>query len=315
MGDIRPCFRVQKLQDIHLKVMTLLARFILLCVALIWGWTFVLVKESLREIGTFTFLFYRFALAFLLLFLLFRPRLGHIVRSRVRGALIGLALFSGYWFQTLGLNYTTATNSAFITGLSVVLVPLLSSSLFRRRVGGSTWLGSFVSIVGLALLVFGSGKRGGFSLNVGDLLTIFCAASFAMHILLIDRYTHPANYVPILITQIGVVMVLSGLGMVVFEGPGYPRGWTVYKGLFITGFFATAVAFWAQNRFQSLISAGDTAIIFASEPVFAAMFGYLFLGERLAAGQGLGALLILTAMLVAQLPPAGRRHGRKDHIT
>ncbi|HID55675.1 TPA: EamA family transporter, partial [Candidatus Poribacteria bacterium] len=115
--------------------------------------------------------------------------------------------------------------------------------------------------------------------------------------------------------QIGVVMVLSGLGMVVFEGPGYPRGWTVYKGLFITGFFATAVAFWAQNRFQSLISAGDTAIIFASEPVFAAMFGYLFLGERLAAGQGLGALLILTAMLVAQLPPAGRRHGRKDHIT
>jgi len=315
MGDTGPGLWVQKLQDFHLKVMTLLARFILLCVALIWGWTFVLVKESLEEIGTFAFLFYRFALALLLLLLLFRPRLRHVASLWVKGALIGLALFSGYWFQTLGLNYTTATNSAFITGLSVVLVPMLGSLLFRRRARRATWFGSLISIAGLALLVFGSGKTGRFSLNAGDLLTMFCAVSFAMHILLIDRYTRPTNYVPILITQIGVVMVLSGLGMVAFEGLEYPRTWSVYKGLFITGFFATALAFWAQNRFQPLISAGHTAIIFAGEPVFAAMFGYLFLGEHLTARQWLGAALILAAMLIAQLPSARRASRRKDHAT
>jgi drug/metabolite transporter (DMT)-like permease len=284
--------------------MEILVHLILLGVAFIWGWTFVLVKESLAEIGTFAFLFYRFTLAFLLLLALFRLRLRQVDRRVwVRGALIGLALFSGYWFQTLGLNYTTATNSAFITGLSVVLVPLLNATLLREAVRGTTWLGSALSVLGLALLIFGSGVRK-ISLNVGDLLTMLCAVSFALHISLIGRFTRPSNYVPILIAQIGIVMLLSGLGMLAFEGTTYPGSWLVYKGLLITGIFATALAFWAQNRFQPLTTAGRTAIIFASEPAFAALFGYLFLGERLVNWQWLGTILILIAMVIAQLPSA-----------
>ena len=113
------------------------AQIILLIVSLAWGWTFSLVKESLTRIGTFSFLFFRFALAFALLAVIFRFNLRRLSLSlALKGIIIGLALFGGYAFQTLGLNYTTATNSAFITGLSVVLVPFMESAMLKRRVEG-----------------------------------------------------------------------------------------------------------------------------------------------------------------------------------
>lgn len=278
----------------------------LLGVALIWGWTFVLVKESLREIGTLAFLFYRFTLAFALLLLLFGPRLrGVTPRVWRKGGLIGVALFLGYWFQTLGLNYTTATNSAFITGLSVVLVPVLGAAVFRERVTGAAWIGATLSALGLGLIVFGR-SLARLSLNVGDFLTLLCAISVAMHILLISRYTRPQNYLPILVAQIGVVALLSGVGMVTLEGIVWPASWVVWKGVVITGIFATALAFWVQNRFQPYSTAARTAILFTGEPVFAALFGYWLLGERLAGQQWLGAALILSAMLLSQWPAIRR---------
>jgi drug/metabolite transporter (DMT)-like permease len=285
-----------------------LAQLLLLGVALIWGWTFVLVKESLREIGTFTFLFYRFTLAFLLLVGLFGPRLrGVEPHVWAKGALIGLTLFLGYWFQTLGLNFTTATNSAFITGLSVVLVPVLGALVFRERVTGAAWLGATLSVLGLGLIVFGASLSfEPITLNVGDGLTFLCAVSFALQILLISRYARPENYLPILATQISVVALLSALGMLLFEGPVWPASFVAWKGIIITGVLATALAFWVQTRFQPLSTATRTAIIFSSEPVFAALFGYWLLGERLIGAQWLGALFILSAMLVAQWPSRRR---------
>lgn len=273
----------------------------LLGVALIWGWTFVLVKESLSEIGTFSFLFYRFALASLLLLLLFGHRLRKLEPGVwVKGALIGVALFCGYWFQTWGLVYTTATNSAFITGLSVVLVPLLGAVFFKLSVAKTGWWGAVLSVLGLGLIVFG-GAGGEIRLNVGDLLTVLCAISFAMHILLIGYFTRSENYVPILVAQIGVVAILSGLGMSIGGEVSWPSSPVVWKGILITGLFATALAFWAQNRFQPHSSPVHTGIIFSGEPVFASLFGYLLLGERLAGLQWLGAFFILTAILVTQL--------------
>jgi drug/metabolite transporter (DMT)-like permease len=286
--------------------MSWVAQLALLGVALIWGWTFVLVKESLSEIGTLAFLFYRFTLAFALLLLLFGPRL-RSVEPRVwrRGSLIGVALFLGYWFQTLGLSYTTATNSAFITGLSVVLVPVLGAAVFRERVTGAAWIGATLSALGLGLIVFGS-TLARLSLNVGDVFTLLCAISFAMHILLISRYTRPQTYLPILVAQIGVVALLSGVGMVTLEGVVWPTSWAAWKGVVITGILATALAFWVQNRFQPYSTAARTAIIFASEPVFAALLGYWLLGERMVGWQWPGAALILSAMLLSQWPEMRR---------
>jgi len=285
---------------------SLLAELSLLGVAALWGWTFVLVKESLQEVSTFTFLFYRFTLAFGLLLLLFGRRLRDAEREPrlwTRGALIGLTLFLGYGFQTLGLLYTTATNSGFITGLSVVLVPVLGTLLFRERTRRAVWLGAGLSAVGLGFIVFGGASSWRISeLNVGDGLTLLCAISFALQIVLVSRFTRPEGYLPILVAQIGVVALLSGVGMVLFEGLSIPRSPVTWKGIVITGVFATALAFWVQTRFQPLSTAGHTAILFSSEPVFAALFGYGLLGERLVGGQWLGAVLIVMAMLIAQWP-------------
>lgn len=281
-----------------------IAQLALLGVALIWGWTFVLVKESLTSVGPFTFLFYRFALALGLIGALFP---GHLrgVPGRLwrQGGLIGVALFAGYWFQTWGLRYTSATHSGFITGLSVVLVPLLGNALFGQRVRAPVAWGAALSAVGLALIVFGNASDG-LGLNLGDGLTLLCAVSFAFHILLISHFVRPQNYVPILVAQLGAVVALSALGMGAFEGWQWPRDGTAWKGIGLTAVLATAVAFWVQNRFQPHVSAAHTAILFASEPVFAALFGFWLLGERLGGAQWAGAGLILGAILVAQWPAA-----------
>lgn len=282
------------------------AQVVLLIVSLVWGWTFSLVKESLRQIGTFSLLFFRFALAFALLAVIFRFNPRRLRSgSAIKGTAIGLALFGGYAFQTLGLNYTTATNSAFITGLSVVLVPFMESALLKRRVEGRVWIGSALSALGLALLTLRFEE--GISLNAGDLLTLLCAASFGLHIVLIGRFSSPENYPPILVWQIGVVAGLSGLLAFPFEGMDLPRSSLVWRAILITSLLATVFAFWAQNRFQPLLTPGRAAVIFSTEPVFAATFGYLFLGERLTARGWIGAALILLAMLISQGMPGKAR--------
>lgn len=283
-----------------------LAELSLLGVAALWGWTFVLVKESLQEVSTFTFLFYRFTLAFGLLLLLFGRRLRDAEsepRLWAKGALIGVTLFLGYGFQTLGLLYTTATNSGFLTGLSVVLVPVLGAMLFRERTRGTVWLGAGISALGLGLIVFGDASSWRISaFNVGDGLTLLCAISFALQIVLVSRFTRPGRYLPVLVAQIGIVALLSGVGMVLFEELRIPKSPVAWKGIVITGLFATALAFWVQTRFQPLSTAGHTAILFSTEPVFAALFGSWLLGERLVGGQWLGAGLLVIAMLLAQGP-------------
>lgn len=282
------------------------ADLLLLGVAMVWGWTFVLVKEGVSEVGPFTFLFYRFGIAFVLLALLFRRHLRGVPRSVwTRGAVMGLALFGGYWFQTWGLVHTAATKSAFITGLSVVLVPLLGATMLRERIGGAAWTGAMLSAFGLGLIVFGS-PVGVEAFNVGDGLTFVCALSFATQILLVSHYTRPSNYLPILMAQIGVVAALSGVGWLTVENAAWSTSWVAWKGILITAVLATALAYWLQNRFQPYSTAARAAIIYTGEPVFAGVFGVMLLGERLSGGQWLGAGLILAAMVLAQLPTIRR---------
>jgi len=282
-----------------------LAQFALLSVTVIWGWTFVLVKEGASELGPLSFLAWRFLIALLALLLLLGPRLRRISRKELlQGLGIGLALFAGYLFQTWGLLYTSATKSGFITGLSVILVPLLSAAAFKERILGKGWLGAGLSAVGLGLILFGRGGagEGEMVLNLGDLLTLLCALSFALQIILIGRFVTLENYPAILVIQIGSVFVLSLVGALLIERPTpaiSSRGW---EAILVTGLLATALAFFLQNRFQPLSTATQTAIIFSAEPVFAGLFGYLLLGERLSGLQLLGAAAILGAITVSQLP-------------
>jgi drug/metabolite transporter (DMT)-like permease len=277
-----------------------LAPLFLLSITAIWGWTFVVVKEGMERTGPFSFLALRFGLATLVLGLLFfRPLVQIDRRALLRGALAGLALFAGYLFQTWGLVTTTATKSGLLTGLSVVMVPVIASLLYRQRVPLSAWGGAFLAVLGLSLLVLGAGPFGAFT--IGDVLTLLCALSFAVQILLVDRYVRRSDYRALLVVEVAVVTLLSLLGAAVFEG--FPAGVSsdLVSSILITGLLATALAFYVLHRFQVYSTASYTAIILTMEPVFAALFGTLLLGERLGALQIAGGIFILAGMALPQL--------------
>lgn len=280
------------------------AELALLSIAFIWGTSFVIVQDAVQEIPVLAFLALRFGVALLALLLIFNSRLRglgqpHHHRALWGGALIGVALFGGYVFQTWGLLYTTATKSGFYTGLSVVLVPLLAGLFFRRRVSRPEWLGAGLSAAGLGLIVFGAGVAA-VDFNSGDLLTLLAALCFAFQIVLIDRLVTEANYPLLLIAQIAVVALLSTVGALGAGQLTLGWPWPIWETIGAMGLLATALAFWIQNRFQARSTATRAAIILASEPVFAGLFGYLLKGDRLQGEQWLGAALILAAMAVAQ---------------
>jgi len=286
-----------------------LADLVLLGVTFTWGATFVLVKEAVDLMPPFMFLGVRFLLGagILALFmaLFFRDTLRGISRDMwLTGSLLGLLLFGGYAFQTFGLLYTTASNAGFITGLSVVLVPLFAFLILRHHVKPNALVGILAATGGLALLSLSGGT---FAMNVGDLLVLCCAVCYGLHITLVGKWTSRYHALPFALIQIvscGVFNVLGGLLFedyqaalqpdVLFEG-------TVIAALLICSIIATAIAFVAQNQFQKFTTPTRTALIFATEPVFAAATGYLWAGDRLTAWQWAGCLLILGGMLIAEL--------------
>ena len=274
-----------------------LAPLALLLITVIWGWTFVLVKEGMSEVGPLTFLAGRFLIAFVLLIPLFWGAVRRIDRRTLgAGAVIGVALFSGYLFQTWGLVYTTATKSGLITGLSVVIVPLLAAAVNRERVGKWAWVGALLAATGLALLVLGRGRLS--PMNIGDLLTLVCAVSYATHIVLVDRYVRRVDYRGLLVVQVGMVALISTVGAAILEPiPTHISG-SLAEGVLITGVLATALALYVLNRFQSYSTAAYTAIILTMEPVFAALFGYLLLRETLVPIQIVGAVVIVIATII-----------------
>jgi len=277
--------------------------FALLVVTAIWGWTFVLVKEGVSEIGPFWFLALRFviATALALPLLLRRLRVSHLV-DWARGVVLGALLFAGYYFQTWGLVYTTAQKSGLITGLSVVLVPPIAW-LLGQRTSGKTWAGVVLAAVGLSLLVLGGREPLG-PTGFGDLLTLACAVSFALYLVLLDRYTKQSDFLSLFLPQLGVVAVLSLLGAYLWEEPTFSLSPRTWEAILITGALASTLAFFVLTWVQRRSTAAYTAIVLATEPAFAAFFGWLLLGESLKGLQILGAGLIFLGIMVPQLKPA-----------
>ncbi len=272
----------------------------LLSITVIWGWTFVLIKQGMSQVGPFTFLAIRFFIAWAVLCALLRRHIRRISLYSLRsGLMVGTALFLGYLFQTWGLVYTTATKSGLLTGLSVVIVPIASSFVFGRRVKLVIWLGALLAAGGLFLLVAGNGQLS--ALNRGDLMTLACAVSFAFHIILIDRFVHTTDYRQLLLVQVGVVAFLSLIGAGAIEKFAFTPSFTVIEGVLVTGIFATAVAYYVLNRFQSSSTASYTAIVLTMEPVFAGLFGFLLLGEKLGLWQLVGSVMILLGMIIPSI--------------
>ena len=276
-------------------------------VALVWGTTFVVVKHALTEISTMYFLALRFAVASVCMLLIFAPAYRKSAASAVwkglRGGLVaGAFLWLGYVLQSFGLKYTSAGNSGFLTGLYIVLVPLISAAVYRRWPKAPELLGIGIASAGMVLLTIPSIDRN-LHINFGDLLTLGCAVVFALHLLVLGYYSQRERFEAVALGQIVCAAVLSTASLPI-EHPRIVWSTNVIFAILLTGAFATALAFALQTWAQQYTSATRTALIFACEPVFAYVTAVLAGGERVTVTALCGGALVLAGILVVELKPA-----------
>ncbi|HWH44328.1 MAG TPA: DMT family transporter [Thermoleophilaceae bacterium] len=276
------------------------AEVALVAMAAVWGLTFVMVQDAIELLPVMAFLGYRFVPAALLIAILFRRRLGGLGAAGIRsGCVMGLFLTGGYVFQTLGLEDTTASNAGFITGLFVVLTPVLGAVFLRERITRLGWAAAAVSAFGLFLL---SGAGAEFSLR-GDGLVLFGAFAFAGHILATGRGVARHDAGALLAIQLGVCGAICLVAAALLGEIEAPRGATVWSALIVTSLVASALGFFVQTYAQQHAPPARTALILASEPAFAGLFGFLLAGERLGLVSWAGAALIMAAIAAVELVP------------
>lgn len=268
---------------------------VLVAFTAVWGVTFVQVKDAVALYPLFAFVAVRFAIASCTLVVPGFRRMQALDAEGVRaGAITGALVGGGYALVTAGLQRTSVSSAGFISGLYVVLTPLLGLALFRMRVGILTWTGVGVATTGLAML---TGVQAGSV--AGDLLVLAGAAVYSLQILLLERYAPRYDviaftFVEMLVAFGGLTVVAAALGEL-----RMPHGGTVWGALVVTGVFASALGSLAQTWAQRRASATQTALIFTLEPIWTAFFGFTLAGDRLGAIAWLGCVLIMAGIGIA----------------
>jgi drug/metabolite transporter (DMT)-like permease len=283
--------------------------FVLLLVAVtaVWGWTFVLVKDAITQYPTLAFLQLRFLLAALLMVVLV-----HRLPSRRElwvGVVAGTVVAGGYLFQTEGQTMTSPGNAGLITGLFVVFTPLIDR-IFGVAVHRRTGVAIVLALVGTILLTGGPGHFG-----LGDLLVLVCAVLYALHIVLLSRWSPGLRAAPLAMVQMATCAVIFSIGGTNTLLTSQPPPASVWFAIVITGVFASAIAFYIQTWAQAHLDASRTALILATEPAWALVAAVVLAGQRLDLVQALGAVLVLTAIVGHELAPLiGRTQARKNRI-
>ena len=275
------------------------AQFALVFVTIIWGLTFVLVKQSLNDAPPFYFATLRFGLATILAIIVVNSKIFQIKKNEIIGGIIcGFFLFMGYSFQNFGLMNTTASKSAFITSVSVLLVPILLITFNLQQVKWRIWIAVIMATLGLYLLIL----PGGGELNLGDLLTVGCALSFALHIIAQDIYIKKeVRLLFFFCVQLGFVTLISYINAIIFEPSAIIWSYRLFAAIIITGVLATFLAFLLMIWSQKILNPSETAIIFSVEPVAAALFAMAFGGEVLGLFGWIGGGLICLAVVYGEL--------------
>jgi drug/metabolite transporter (DMT)-like permease len=278
----------------------------LVLVTAVWGVTFVQVKDAVAIYPVLAFLAVRFAIASATLAVPGAARVRGLGRRGVAAAsLAGVLLAAGYVLQTVGLQRTSVSNAGFVTGMYVVLTPILALAIFRIRIGVAAWLGVLLAAVGLAML---AGVESGSA--VGDLLVLGGAAVYSLQIVLLERFA--PLYDALGFTLVEMLAAFAVLLVAAIPSLEVPRGWTVWGALIVTGVFASALGFLVQTWVQQRSSATRTALIFALEPVWAAIFGFALAGDRLGA-LGLGGCAVIMAGIILAEPAAASALARLVH--
>ncbi len=279
----------------------------LLGASFLFGATFVVIKSALADVEPVTFVAWRFLLGAVALAIFAAPR-GRMLWAH--GAICGTALFAGYALQTTGLSVTSATNSALITGLYVVLTPFLAALLARRRPSVWVLVAAGASFVGL-VLVTGAEEL---AVSRGDLLTLGCAFAFALHIVALSRYARLHPVVPFTTVQLTVTAALAFPLAFLAEGVTVPvpEAWAA---LALTGLGVSAGAFLLQIWAQTILGPATAAVVLAAEPAFAVATAWVVLGERLEPEGWLGAVLIVAAIYLAVTRQRDRASKAAESVT
>jgi drug/metabolite transporter (DMT)-like permease len=272
--------------------------------SLLWGVTFVVVKDALYDISVFGYLAARFLLGAVPMIWVYRRDLRELTREEAwAGIQVGLFMFGGYSFQTAGIALTTPSKAAFITGMSVVLVPVFLAIFWRRKISIWAWAGAAASFVGLYFLT--APQHGLADLNRGDLLVMVCAILYALQIILIDRYTSKYSLGAFSCIQVILAGALSAIAVPLLNATHLEPFFVHYTfrmefGVIVTAIFTTAIAYpllvWGQRH----TTATNTALILTCEPIFAAITSYFAIHERLGGRSLAGAALILGGICVAE---------------
>ena len=281
------------------------AELALIGVTVIWGTTFVMVKNALLEVSTVLFLTMRFGLAAAVLAAIYWSNLNR--RGLWPSILAGALLFSAYVFQTMGLELTTPSKSAFLTGLSIPMVPLASSLVYRVVPRLAEAAGVVVASLGMALMTLPEGSLASWGMNRGDLLTTGCAVAFALHIIVVARYAPVVGFETVAVGQAVTAAVLGMTTAGWVEPLRFHMSPLVALAVAVTGLLATALAFTTMAWAQKHTTATRSALIFALEPVVAWITSWILTGETLSLRARLGAGLILGGVLLVEFRPETKR--------
>ncbi|AHF79431.1 DMT family transporter [Thermococcus paralvinellae] len=265
------------------------AEAVLLGITAIWGFTFPAMKVSLDYISPILFLAYRFGIASLLMLLIFGNKV--LRRDTLKeGFILGITLFFGHGFQIIGLKYTTASNSAFITSLYVVFTPFIAYFILKDKLELRDFVSLIIAVIGLYLISGASLK-----FNKGDLLTVLCALSFAFQIVLVQKFGEK-DYLSLAFWQIFWNFVFSFTYAGIVEGFKFPTNYLPWVGILYTSLFATVIAFTLQIKYQKETKAYKAALIYSAEPIFGHIASFITIREVLSLKGYAGAGLILAAI-------------------
>jgi drug/metabolite transporter (DMT)-like permease len=277
-----------------LKNKKYLAQILLVFVTLIWGATFIMVKDALNDAGPFAFGTLRFTIAGILTLVIVNKSIFTLTKTEIIGGLIcGFCLFCGYAFQNFGLMQTSASKSAFITSVSVLMVPIILYLFNIQKIKMKVWFAVVLATIGLYFLL---DPRGGM-MNWGDILTFGCALGFAVHIIFQGYYVKKnVRILPFFLVQAWVVVGLSFINSLLFEPIFAIWSPRLISALLVTGIAATFIAILLMIWAQQILNPSETAIIFSLEPVFATVFAIIFAGEILGLWGYIGGGLIVLAV-------------------
>lgn len=284
------------------KVSHYKAEFILLFVTVSWGLSFPTIKIGLNYISPVFFVFIRFTLTLLIFYLIFRKKIALLKKQNiVKGIILGIFLYAGFLTQTIGLKYTTASNSAFITGTNILIIPFAQILIIRKYPKIENVFGIIIAFAGMYYL---TGIED-MNINIGDFFTLLCAVSFAFQIVMLDYYSRTTDYLSLIYGQFIAMSVFSLLTTVIFEIAVSNELLLIpnYSLLFVILFntvFSTLIALFLSSKYQRYTTPVKAGLIYNSEVVFAVIFAYIILNEVLSGKQIAGALLIIAGVIISE---------------